>query len=231
MGIAYGVTTNFQATKGIVQDGLVLNLDAGVKDSYNGGTTWRDLATDNDGTVTNGPTFSSNNGGVITFDGSNDYIAYSATPLDFSSSDFSVECVFRTTTGGIDVMMGHGPTGGDWWFGIAESRLRFSISLPSTKIEPRTLLTTVNDNQWKIGLATIDNSTYEVKLYLNGSLVDTRSGTGSYPNSSNDFSVGKFGATSFNFPGDIACARIYNRVLSANEVAQNFNVMRHRFGI
>ena len=28
MGTAYGTTTNFQATKGIVQDGLVVNLDA-----------------------------------------------------------------------------------------------------------------------------------------------------------------------------------------------------------
>ena len=233
MGIAYGVTTNFQATKGIVQDGLVLNLDAAVKESYNGGTTWRDLAGGNNGTLANmnDTNLIKDNGGVFIFDGGNEYIAFSTTPLDFSSNNFSVECIFRTTTGGTDVMMGHGPTGGDWWFGIAESRLRFSISLPSTKIEPRTLLTTVNDNQWKIGLATIDNSTYEVKLYLNGSLVDTRSGTGSYPNSSNDFSVGKFGATSFNFPGDIACARIYNRVLSANEVAQNFNVMRNRFGI
>ena len=67
MGIAYGVTTNFQATKGIVQDGLVLNLDAGVKESYNSGTTWRDLTGSNDGTLTNmtATNFNKNNGGIL----------------------------------------------------------------------------------------------------------------------------------------------------------------------
>ena len=47
MGVAYGSSTIYQATKGIVQDGLVLNLDAGVRDSYDGGATWRDLAGSN----------------------------------------------------------------------------------------------------------------------------------------------------------------------------------------
>ena len=43
MGVAYGSSTIYQATKGIVQDGLVLNLDAGVKESVDG-TTWYDLS-------------------------------------------------------------------------------------------------------------------------------------------------------------------------------------------
>ena len=73
MGLVYGTTTNFQATKGIVQDGLVLNLDAGVKESYNGGTTWRDLTGDNDISITNNPLFEKYNGGGFNFDGSNNY--------------------------------------------------------------------------------------------------------------------------------------------------------------
>ena len=36
MGVAYGSSTIYQATKGIVQDGLVFNLDAGVKESIVG---------------------------------------------------------------------------------------------------------------------------------------------------------------------------------------------------
>ena len=234
MSIQAGETTFYQANRGIIQDGLVLNLDAGVEESYNGGTTWTDLAGGNNGTLENGPTFDAGNGGSIVFDGSNDYVSFSTSPLTFSSSNFSVECIFRTTTDAVDVMMGHGPTGGgggDWWLGVnGNGKLQFSISLPIYKIEPQTS-STVNDNEWKTGLATINNSTYEVKLYLNGSLSDTRSGTGSYPNTGTSLSVGKFGSSSFNFPGDIACTRIYNRVLSAAEILQNFNAMKHRFGI
>lgn len=47
----------------IVEDGLVLYLDAANKKSYPGsGTVWKDLSGNgNDGTLTNGPTFGSTN--------------------------------------------------------------------------------------------------------------------------------------------------------------------------
>ena len=57
----------------IIEDGLVLCLDAANINSYpKSGTTWTDLAGFHDGTLTNGPTFSSDNGGVLVFDGTND---------------------------------------------------------------------------------------------------------------------------------------------------------------
>jgi len=60
---------------GIVKDGLVLDLDAAKLDSYpRTGTSWKDISGNgNNGTLTNGPTFNSDNGGNIVFDGSNDY--------------------------------------------------------------------------------------------------------------------------------------------------------------
>ena len=53
MAIQAGETTFYQAKRGIVQDGLVLNLDAAVDASYSGGTTWRDLEGGNNGTFIN----------------------------------------------------------------------------------------------------------------------------------------------------------------------------------
>ena len=55
----------------IVTNGLVLFLDANNTNSYPGsGTSWYDLSGNgNTGTLTNGPTFSSVNGGTIVFDG------------------------------------------------------------------------------------------------------------------------------------------------------------------
>jgi hypothetical protein len=60
----------------IVTSGLVLALDAADKNSYPGsGTTWTDLSGNgNNGTLVNGPTFSSANGGSIVFDGVDDYV-------------------------------------------------------------------------------------------------------------------------------------------------------------
>jgi hypothetical protein len=59
----------------VVMDGLVLYLDAGNRISYPGtGTVWSDISRGgNNGTLTNGPTFNSGNGGSIVFDGTNDY--------------------------------------------------------------------------------------------------------------------------------------------------------------
>ena len=60
----------------ITESGLVLALDAGNLKSYpTTGTTWTDLSgRGNTGTLTNGPTYSSANGGSIVFDGVNDYV-------------------------------------------------------------------------------------------------------------------------------------------------------------
>ena len=62
----------------IVTDGLVLCLDAGNRKSYVGtGVTWTDLSgRGNTGTLTNGPTYNSVNGGSIDLDGTNDYVKW-----------------------------------------------------------------------------------------------------------------------------------------------------------
>ena len=65
----------------IVENGLVLHLDAADSNSYPGsGTVWTDLSGNGyNGTLTNGPTFSSSNRGGIVLDGTNDYIYRSAS--------------------------------------------------------------------------------------------------------------------------------------------------------
>ena len=82
-----GVTYNTR----IVTDGLVLCLDAASKRSYPGtGTTWADLAGSNNGTLTNGPTFDADNGGVISFDGLDDYIQTQS--ITISTANFTLSC-------------------------------------------------------------------------------------------------------------------------------------------
>ena len=63
----------------VITNGLQLYLDAGDSSSYPGsGSTWYDLSgNENNGTLVNGPTYSSADGGFIAFDGSNDYVQFS----------------------------------------------------------------------------------------------------------------------------------------------------------
>jgi hypothetical protein len=62
----------------IVTDSLVFAVDAANPSSYvSGSTTWKDQTINqNNGTLTNGPTFDSGNQGSVVFDGSNDYVDY-----------------------------------------------------------------------------------------------------------------------------------------------------------
>ncbi len=76
---------------GIVEDGLVFHVDAGNYNSYPiAGTTWYDLSGyGNNGTLTNGPVYSRDNGGYIIVDGINDRITTAAVPAFGTQYSFS----------------------------------------------------------------------------------------------------------------------------------------------
>ena len=79
----------------IVTNGLVLNLDAANPRSYPqpyNGTTWSNLvavSSSISGSLTNGVGYTGSNGGVLLFDGVNDYIS---TPLQ----NLDRPCTFST---------------------------------------------------------------------------------------------------------------------------------------
>ena len=91
----------FKNTPPIVTNGLVLSLDAANSKSYvSGSTVWRDMSGNGtNGTLTNGPTFSSANGGIIIFDGVNDYIDNTVNLTQINnianSSSFTFSSTFR----------------------------------------------------------------------------------------------------------------------------------------
>ena len=82
----------------IVTNGLVLSLDAANPKSYvSGSTTWNDISRGgNNGTLINGPTFNSANGGSIVFDGVNDFISLSG-PYSLTKN-YTLRFIFKTNT-------------------------------------------------------------------------------------------------------------------------------------
>ena len=86
----------------IITRGLILHLDASAPSSYPGsGTTWSDISGNNHvGTLTNGPTFSTDGGGSIVFDGTNDYVTIPDSPnWDFGTGEFSIEMALSNQNG------------------------------------------------------------------------------------------------------------------------------------
>ena len=230
MGIAYGVTTNFQATKGIVQDGLVFNLDAAVKESYSGGTTWRDLAGGNNGTFTNmtAANFNKSNGGILNFDGSDEYVDHGDI-LDNLISDSLTMCCFckLSTLSGVRNLFSKGSS---YWLHKENStqKFRFKVETSSGRKEAEANLT-LSTNQFYFVVGILNSSS--ISIYVDGIKYTETSFSGTLTKTSYPLRVGGWWTGNDLFHGSIANASIYNRALTAAEVSRNFNVMRHRFGI
>lgn len=238
------------ATKGIVQNGLVLNLDAGVSESYPGtGTTWTDLSGNgNNGTLTNGPTYSSANGGSLVFDGSNDYveITNNSTYQFTNTQPFTINSwvKWNNTTGGHIIFAYALTVGRGYYFslfngvnisGVTTNSFNFDYWDGSAFRGILGVNNSIMPNVWIMLTATsATNSVNDMKVYLNGVLVSySNRGTGS-PTSINystlPLRIGARGDGSY-FNGDIPQVSIYNRALTAQEIQQNFNATRGRYGI
>lgn len=228
MAIEAGTSTYYQAKRGMVQDGLVLHLDAGVKESYSGGTTWRDLSGNgNNGTLTNGPIFSKNNGGSIFFDRTNDEVICGNS----SSVQITVGTIgafFKATNQNTSV---HGLIAKQnaWGLFVWGNTLR---TYDWGNNITRNTAYTVGDNQWHFAVMTFTETTgspsNNATIYLDGVNIDTT--TVKHLNHNPTVQIGDANANQ-QFGGNVAQAFVYNRVLSASEVLQNYNATRHRFGL
>lgn len=222
------------ATKGVVQSGIVLNLDTGASSSYPGtGTAWSDLSGNNfNATLTGGITFNTTAGGCLLFDGVDDIATgvHSAT-LDLTG-DMSAEVWFRITN-----------TTSDWvrLLGKGEGSLRtyglWYNQLSSTFLYQRygstsnlsIIYSGVSLNTWYHMVGTSSGTSHA--LYLNGALIGSSTSSGPYYSSTNPYTVAKATTMHTFHVGELPVARIYNRGLSQLEVTQNFNAMRTRFGV
>jgi hypothetical protein len=220
------------ATKGIVQANLVLNLDAGVSTSYPGsGTTWTDLSgVNNNGTLTNGPTFNSSNGGSIVFDGSNDYVecgtnlvlttVMSVCMWAYPSSSWPAYAIF------IDKSI----SGGSPQYRL--QRYAGSTSLEFFDGSNIVVGGTITTDQWNFISCSITGGT--VKLYINGVSVVQGSAVSPLPTTSNPTYLGAYsggGGVVPLYTGRISTCSVYNRALTDAEIQQNFNALRGRFGV
>jgi hypothetical protein len=237
----------------IITDGLVLHLDAGNTSSYPGtGTDWFDLTSNNnDGTLINGPTFDSGNGGSISFDGVNDYYLsnYSSVINNVTtgiSPIFTISnWVFLTPNSGIvDGLGSISPLAQSWtqyyWYtNPSGPTLNFNKSNAGVTnvrtFQVRSQPNVILPNKWN-NIVTIYNSG-NVSFYCNGLLLTStlavNDGTSTIVD--NNFSV-IFGKNSLGIGGEslngkISKYCIYNRALTDSEIQQNYNATKGRFGL
>ncbi len=231
---SYNVTQEGAPSVGVCP---VLNLDVGISSSYPGtGTNWTDLSGNgNNATLLNGVGYSSSNGGVLSFDGVDDYTSVlDSGSLNFGTGDFSVGFwCYRTASGyqgGSYILKGpYGTPGFDTFDG------GFRVDTVNGNLASIGLNATYN--VWENHIFVVNQSTSPyIKHYINGVLNQTgytqTGSTGSVNNPTNVV-IGRSnaGGVSRYFNGSIGSVRMYNRALSVDEINQNFNALRARYGI
>ena len=224
-----------------VTDGLVLCLDASNQKSYPGsGTTWSDL-TGNfyNGTLINGPTFNSANGGSIVFDGTNDYASL-GNILNYTSENFTFSywVIFSSFTSNVanqgPIVLYKGSYISEGYY----DQIGYSLTEPTSIFfatnQPNGFQSTQSNsiiykNNW-YNISYVRNGS-SIRIYINGTDQTQTAGTHTNPaSSSRNFLI----ATYLNsIYGNFKMSTLlnYNRALSASEILQNYNATKTRFGL
>lgn len=206
----------------IVTDGLVLCLDAADRNSYvSGSTTWFNLAGSNNGTLTNGPTFSTGSGGNIVFDGVNDCANLAPSILN---TPWSLCSIIRPTAVGYRAL--YSQDGLMLWVGTNPASGVLVHTNNSARLETSANALTLNQPQF-LGISSspttltvfVNSIKYSVTPGLNPTTANTGS-LASYFDKTKDF-----------YSGDIFNFSMYNRALSDAELIQNYNAQKSRFGL
>lgn len=236
-----------QNIRNITTNGLVLLLDTANPKSYvSGSTTWNDLSIGkNNGTLTNGPTFNSGNGGSIVFDGIDDNVVL-GNVLNMGTDSLTINAWFKLATS---------PNTDNYIFSksfYGAQNYRYGLTVSNNKLV--TFIqgnggsdiipigsTTFTSNVWYMATTTINRNS-SITMYVNG-ITETLTGTATISQwvglnfqSINPARVGSYTFSNnttpnLMFKGNIAQVQIYNRVLSQSEILQNYNATKSRFGL
>jgi hypothetical protein len=246
----------------IVTNGLVMYLDAANTQSYSGtGTAWNDLTVNgNNGTLTNGPTFSTIRNGAIVFDGTDDYSRPNISHSYLSSS--SLEVIFNSFVHNVDTGGGNKrktifgyrhnsgyyyPTIGSIFLGGSNGDTLLASVITSTQAYvTATFSSTILTNTVYHVVLNKDTTNGILQLFVNGiagvsqsfdaSTYATYGGSGLLGANILDIGKSTNGSTgqgwgSDYFNGHIYKLAVYNRILTQNEVLQNYNAQKSRFGL
>ncbi len=226
----------------IVSNGLVLYLDAANNKSYPGsGTSWNDLSGNGRNlTLTNGPTFNASNIGTLVFDGTNDYAILNPV------TTFSIYCIsmwIKPTTiinsASASKVLIQFKSSTAKYISFGDTTGRVTNEYITIVQEPGDRRTAVNDGGslsagvWYNIVFNYESSKYNI--YINNTLKSTTIGSslGNVPliTDPNFIYLNSYEGTSGYLDSSLSTCMIYNRTLTADEIQQNFNASRARFGV
>lgn len=233
--VEYYNGSDWITTPSYVKTDLGQYVDAAISDSYSGsGTTWSPV--DGQGvnlTLQNGVGYSTDNGGCLVFDGTNDFVnASDNSALDSGSGpELTINCWYNADSTGGHLISKGGNLG--WRLRTFSDQIIF-YDRGATNIHRAYFLPTTG--VW-INLCIVGDSS-GIRTYRNGLLIGSNGTAFGAGNNSYDLEIGcteinpntNSGQRDF-FDGKIGLVQIYQRALSTTEIWQNFQTYRGRYGV
>jgi hypothetical protein len=218
----------------VVTIGLVLSLDAGNPASYPGsGTTWTDTVSSIAFTLNNGPAYSSNNGGYLEFVPASSQWADSVTSLS-NLSTWTVEAWHYwtgVTSGSNPCLVTETYVGGaiNYTLGYPNGAPNFQAGFWNGGWQTTPSGYTLPSGAWCQIVGTYDGTT--IKLYVNDSLINQTAYTFTPTSSGAGIRLMNRWDSADYWGGRLGIVRIYDDALTAEQVTQNYNANRSRFGL
>lgn len=226
----------------IITDGLILHLDAGNKNSYSGsGATWTDLTGNGyNATLINSVGYSSNSGGMLTFNGSTQVAQVNVNSFVRSNTSYTFSTFFYLTTsnGGAPFCLMTTPndsnnTDGFWQhLNLTNWLWRTEDSSGENGGNAEAPTGFVSSTYYHLTVVVTTNS---IKFYRNGNLISIISTTFSWANVRNDNTayvfIGKGYEDDYYMTGNVGNFLMYNRILNNAEILANYYGQKSRFGL
>jgi hypothetical protein len=222
----------------VVDGNLMVWVDAGQTTSFSGNTTWYDLSGNGKNyTLTNTPTYSSTtNGGVITFAGASSQYANTAATL-FNSTTYNTYTmslwVYPTGAGNFVQVDGQSTPNTGYHYSAIEISAGGTISFGQWIGSMSTITTSIQSlNAWYNLVITYNGTT--ATAYVNGVSVGSSNISWTSPGANTFIALMASDSTNMGTgayaSGSLGQFMVYNRSLTADEVATNFNALRGRYG-
>lgn len=228
---------SFSFSPKIVIDGLIHYFDAANVNSYvNGSTTWGDMSRLNiNGTIINGTTYTSEYGGGLIFDGVNDYVLIGTNQNYYFNltKPYTISIWFKSnslSTMGLVTRYNAGVRGNYFLKFLFNGAIMYNREISPFNLFSNSILSL----NVVYNVAIVYDGTFQ-KIYING-VFDRQLASGNIvQNQSNiNLLIGAsqlFGNPNEFFNGTIYNTKIYKKGLNDNEIKQNYNALKTRFGL
>ena len=226
------LTGTYVVDLGIVTTNLSMFLDAGNASSYPGsGTAWTDLSGNSrNGTLTGGPTYTSADGGSIVFDGTNDFVQCSGS-ITATAATFVTWIRRNGTQSDYDgIIYSRGATATGIQFFGTTNRIAYTWNNAVNTYTWNSGLT-LPDLTWCMIAVSVTSSSATAYLCQSSGITSATNTVSHTSTTLDDIKIGQDDLGGRFFTGNIATAMIYDRALSADEITQNFNALRGRYGL